>query len=343
MMVFLKEMKMEVTQNMQDECKKLLKATAPKKGGSIKLASTSATADQPWLLANKHIKYEYHPRDEDEDDDSDEDAEREPIELGEGGFGKVFQGTYLGRRVAIKEVKFDDKTHNDFEAEVQIVIALHHPNIVECYGAAMKAKKGRMVLQLLQVSLGDILHSPQDTNVVRFFASRGGTKITTADKEEMAVGIARGMMYLHMQRKRVVHNDLKPSNVLLDHNGVPKICDFGMSKMKSSSRSSSSMKIKPGGTLPYNAPELLTHPFVGTHKLDVWAYGILLWELFTEQKPFDGMQPRAIEHAIKEGDLPPLSLLSATTQGMCLLFGIRYVHVHEKTHGKDCVCVCVHT
>ena len=91
-MDFLKEMKIEATQSMHDECKKLVKATvkatAPKKSSCAKLASTSATADQPWLLANKHIKYEYHPRDEGEDDDSDEDVERErePIELGEGGY-----------------------------------------------------------------------------------------------------------------------------------------------------------------------------------------------------------------------------------------------------------------
>ena len=223
--------------------------------------------------------------------------------------------------MAIKEVKFDDKTHNDFEAEVQIVIALHHPNIVECYGAAMKAKKGRMVLQLLQVSLGDILHSPQDTDRWTVLCEpRRHYDYHRRTRRMMAVGIARGMMYLHMQRKRVVHNDLKPSNVLLDHKGVPKICDFGMSKMKSNSRSSSSMKIKPGGTLSYNAPELLRPPFLGSHKIDVWSFGILVWELFTEQKPFDGMREEAIRHAIKEGDLPSLSLISATPHGIVFAF-----------------------
>ena len=106
------------------------------------------------------------------------------------------------------------------------------------------------------------------------------------------MGIVEGMKYLHMLRKRVVHNDLKPANVLLDHKGVPKICDFGMSKMKNSSRASSSVNIKPGGTLAYNAPELLRPPFQGGHKIDIWAFGILVWELFTEQKPFEGLQAR---------------------------------------------------
>lgn len=126
------------------------------------------------------------------------------------------------------------------------------------------------------------------------------------------------MMYLHTLKKRVVHNDLKPCNVLLDEKGVPKICDFGMSKMKGSSQSSKSTKIKAGGTLAYNAPELLRPPFFGNHKLDIWAFGILVCELFAEQKPFNqfstlqrsvSAQEEAIRHSIKQGDLPSMDKL----------------------------------
>lgn len=67
-------------------------------------------------------------------------------------------GTFLGKPVAIKVVQLDDTTRADFEKEVQIVVALHHPNIVECPGAAMKTKEGIMVLELLAVSLNDALY-----------------------------------------------------------------------------------------------------------------------------------------------------------------------------------------
>ena len=168
----------------------LLRATAPKRGGSIKLASTSATDKQPWLLNYKHIKYAYHPRAEGEEDDSDDEAEKEPIELGEGSFGRVFKGTYLDLPVAIKEVKFDSKSQVSFETEVQIVVSLHHPNIVACSGAAIKGKRGKMVLELLQVSLGDILHSRTDAGVQQYLASRGSSSLTMADKDDIATGIA---------------------------------------------------------------------------------------------------------------------------------------------------------
>ena len=88
---------------------------------------------------------------------------------------------------------------------------------------------GRIVMELLPTSLASVLHTRGDFNppIVRYLQNLGGKLLTPPGKEDVITGIARGMMYLHMLRTRIIHGDLKPEKVLLDVHGTPKIsCDF---------------------------------------------------------------------------------------------------------------------
>jgi serine/threonine protein kinase len=135
----------------------------------------------------------------------------------------------------------------------------------------------------------------------------GPPEWTPTQQSCVAFGIAAGMNYIHS--KNIIHRDLKPANVLLDEQYLPHIADFGLSKIVSlSNQMEMTMSI---GTPVYMAPELYDSPAhekgepAYTAKVDVYAYGILLFGLFTNQKPFPKFKTaHGLQQAVIRGERP---------------------------------------
>lgn len=207
----------------------------------------------------------------------------EDLEFGElqgtGGSGEVYDGFYTpkGEHVAIKKlhmVKTDTQSEILYKREVDCLAKLHHPFLLPFIGYTTKPPYCIVTKFMANDSLYAALHN--DTKNLNL----NPTEITF-----IAYGIAAGMAYLHSQK--MIHRDLKTQNVLLDERKYPIICDFG------SSREKDILMTGTIGTPNYMAPEFLkTEPY--DEKVDVYAFGMILWELLTHEVPFFGLDSTQI-------------------------------------------------
>ncbi|URE47399.1 STYKc [Musa troglodytarum] len=193
--------------------------------------------------------------------------------IGQGGFGSVFKGHILGRYpVAVKMLggsKFDGE---EFINEVSTIGRIHHLNVVRLLGYCSEGSKRALVYEYMP---GGSL----DKHI--FSASRSNHRRFTMEKlRDIALGVARGIDYLHHGcDMQIVHFDIKPHNILLDHTFTPKISDFGLAKLYPKDYSLISISAA-RGTIGYIAPELISRSFgVISHKSDVYSFGMLLMEM----------------------------------------------------------------
>ena len=203
-------------------------------------------------------------------------------QLGEGGFGKVFKALddIRDRHVAIKvaEVrKGQEALSLQKEVELANQLPKQHRNIAHyeaCY--RFKTPHGTFDYGILQYyPAGNLSQLIQDK------------KLTQTQKEAIAKGIIAGLAYLHQQE--VVHRDLKSSNILIaeraDGEYIPKIADFGLSKLVNNTNNSYFSNSFGGGSLLYAAPEQLAAGNIRKN-VDLWSLGVVLYELFLEKLPF---------------------------------------------------------
>ncbi|CAD5183599.1 unnamed protein product [Musa acuminata subsp. malaccensis] len=194
--------------------------------------------------------------------------------LGQGGFGSVFKGALQdGRLVAVKVLKAT-KGHGgeEFINEVASISRTSHVNIVGLLGFCLEGSKRALVYDFMpNGSLEKFICSDKSTEEPRF----GCEKLF-----EIALGVARGLEYLHGGcSTRIVHFDIKPHNILLDQDFCPKISDFGLAKLCPPKVSVISMA-DARGTVGYIAPEVFSRGFgVVSSKSDVYSYGMLLLEM----------------------------------------------------------------
>mmetsp|Transcript_27799 Transcript_27799/g.24426 ORF Transcript_27799/g.24426 Transcript_27799/m.24426 type:complete len:361 (-) Transcript_27799:923-2005(-) len=193
--------------------------------------------------------------------------------IGEGGYGRVFLGKFSGIDVAIKEYgrkKLDHKKAEDFVKEIEVISNLRHPNIVLCMGACIHRDKYLMITEYLEEgSLFDHLHKKH-------------TKINDDTLFAIIEDIALGMTYLH--GRKVLHCDLKSSNILIDSSWSVKLCDFGLSRTKYKSDKKKLAKQRVG-TPHWMAPEILRGEKY-QETADVYSFGMILWELITGEIPY---------------------------------------------------------
>eukprot|EP01103_Thecamoeba_quadrilineata_P004779 TRINITY_DN1461_c0_g2_i1.p1 TRINITY_DN1461_c0_g2~~TRINITY_DN1461_c0_g2_i1.p1 ORF type:complete len:212 (+),score=28.16 TRINITY_DN1461_c0_g2_i1:497-1132(+) len=125
---------------------------------------------------------------------------------------------------------------------------------------------------------------------------------TTVEKPlSMAKDAARGMNYLHQRKPPILHRDLKSPNLLVDASGSLKVCDFGFTVVKGAANSHTQC-----GTVAYMAPEMLRHEEYD-EKVDVYSFGIVLWELYTGGIPYEGLSNQMIySQVVHNGSRPPL-------------------------------------
>ncbi|XP_072984360.1 rust resistance kinase Lr10-like [Typha latifolia] len=194
--------------------------------------------------------------------------------LGQGGFGSVFKATLLsGHHVAIKMLGNSKLNGEEFINEVSTVGRIHHINIVQLLGFCSEGSKRALVYEYMpKGSLDKYIFSEKGTSAHRPF--------TWEKLNNIALGVARGIDYLHRGcDMQILHFDIKPHNILLDHNFNPKVSDFGLAKLYPKDYSLVSLSAA-RGTIGYIAPELVSRSFgVISYKSDVYSFGMLLLEM----------------------------------------------------------------
>ncbi|CAI9090596.1 OLC1v1025403C2 [Oldenlandia corymbosa var. corymbosa] len=213
-------------------------------------------------------------------------------ELGSGTFGTVYHGKWRGTDVAIKRIKktcFTGRSSEqerltvEFWREAEILSKLHHPNVVAFYGVVEDGPGGTLATVtefMVNGSLRHVLLS-KDRHLDR------------RKRAIIASDAAFGMEYLHS--KNIVHFDLKCDNLLVNlkdpSRPICKVGDFGLSKIKRNTLVTGGVR----GTLPWMAPELLNGSSSKvSEKVDVFSFGIVLWEILTGEEPYANMHYGAI-------------------------------------------------
>ncbi|CAN8238526.1 unnamed protein product [Cochlearia groenlandica] len=190
--------------------------------------------------------------------------------IGKGGFGIVYKGTlYDGRMVAVKVLKDSKGNGEDFTNEVASMSQTSHLNIVSLLGFCSEGSKRAIMYEYLE-----------NGSLDKFISGNTKMKMDWTKLYEIALGVARGLEYLHHGCKtRIVHFDIKPQNVLLDDNFCPKVSDFGLAKLCEKKESVFSL-VDARGTIGYIAPEMLSRVYGSvSHKSDVYSYGMLVLEM----------------------------------------------------------------
>ncbi|KAK8469449.1 hypothetical protein PHAVU_005G078100 [Phaseolus vulgaris] len=192
--------------------------------------------------------------------------------IGEGGFGPVYKGTLSdGTIIAVKKLSSKSKQGNrEFINEIGLISALQHPCLVKLYGCCVEGDELLLVYEYME------------NNSLAHALFRNGESCLQLDwptRYKICVGIARGLAFLHEEsRLKVVHRDIKATNVLLDKDLNPKISDFGLAKLDDEDNTHISTRI--AGTYGYMAPEYAMHGYL-TDKADVYSFGVVALEIVT--------------------------------------------------------------
>ncbi|XP_038998922.1 uncharacterized protein LOC120124290 isoform X1 [Hibiscus syriacus] len=224
-------------------------------------------------------------------------------EIGSGTFGTVYHGKWRGTDVAIKRINdrcFAGKSSeqermiDDFWNEAIKLADLHHPNVVAFYGVVLDGPSGSVATVTEYMVNGSLRNALQKTE-------------RNLDKRKrilVAMDVAFGMEYLH--GKNIVHFDLKSDNLLVNlrdaHRPICKVGDLGLSKVKCQTLISGGLR----GTLPWMAPELLNGSSSRvSEKVDVFSFGIVMWELLTREEPYADLHYGTIIGGIVSNTLRP--------------------------------------
>ncbi|XP_056842103.1 probable leucine-rich repeat receptor-like serine/threonine-protein kinase At3g14840 isoform X1 [Raphanus sativus] len=190
--------------------------------------------------------------------------------IGEGGFGPVHKGKLPdGTVIAVKQLSSKSKQGNrEFLNEIAMISALQHPHLVKLYGCCVEGDQLLLVYEYLENnSLARALFGPQETQI----------RLDWPTRQKICVGIARGLAYLHEEsRLKIVHRDIKATNVLLDKELNPKISDFGLAKLDEDENTHMSTRV--AGTYGYMAPEYAMRGHL-TDKADVYSFGVVALEI----------------------------------------------------------------
>ncbi|KAK4836905.1 hypothetical protein QYF36_001229 [Acer negundo] len=193
--------------------------------------------------------------------------------LGEGGFGAVYKGKLSDEReIAVKQLSAaSHQGKSQFVAEIIAISAVQHRNLVKLYGCCIEGSERLLVYEYLEnKSLDQALFGETSLN------------FNWSTRYDICLGVARGLAYLHEEsRLRIIHRDVKASNILLDYELNPKISDFGLAKLYDDKKTHISTRV--AGTIGYLAPEYAMRGHL-TEKTDVFAFGIVALEIVSGRK-----------------------------------------------------------
>ncbi|KAE8777477.1 CBL-interacting protein kinase 26 [Hordeum vulgare] len=209
-------------------------------------------------------------------------------QIGSGGFAVLYKGILGKVTIAVKKLsKTFDNHEKQFHEEVSCLMKAKHKNIVRFLGycsdtrGKMVAFEGKLVMADVRQRLLCFEYLPRGS-LDKYIA---GSSYVLQWKESYQIikEICEGLHYLHVER-RIVHLDLKPTNILLDCNMVPKIADFGLSR-RFCEKQSQILTAEVKGTLGYMAPEFVNNGQI-TFKSDIYSLGIIITEILTRQRGY---------------------------------------------------------
>jgi len=229
-------------------------------------------------------------------------------EIGRGAMGIVYKAVdpYIGRTVAIKTIRFDtlgqgperDIAQKRFLREAHSAGNLSHPNIVTIFDVGEDQGLSYIAMEYIDgSSLEGLLHARQ--------------KFSLDEILRLVEQVAEGLESAH--KKGVVHRDIKPANILIDGDGRPRIVDFGIARISTSTITQTNMIM---GTPYYMSPEQISGRKVD-HRADIFALGAILYELLTGQKAFPGESlTTVIYKIINEAPRPVRSFQKSLPEGL---------------------------
>ncbi|KAE8705855.1 Proline-rich receptor-like protein kinase PERK5 [Hibiscus syriacus] len=208
--------------------------------------------------------------------------------LGQGGFGYVHRGVLPnGKQVAVKQLKAGSgQGEREFQAEVEIISRVHHKHLVSLVGYCISGTTRMLVYEFVP------------NNTLEFHLhGKGRLTVDWPTRLRIAIGSAKGLAYLHEDcHPKIIHRDIKASNILLDYKFEAKVADFGLAKFSSDFNTHVSTRVM--GTFGYLAPEYASSGKL-TDKSDVFSFGVMLLELITGHRPVDSsyMEDSLVEWA----------------------------------------------
>ncbi|KAG2483416.1 hypothetical protein HYH03_017723 [Edaphochlamys debaryana] len=231
------------------------------------------------------------------------------VALGKGAYGKVVEGMYGGRKVAVKLIAHpllpllapeggggssglqpEGWQLKAFEQEVEVLGRCCHPNIVSLLAANLKPPRICLVLERMDTSLDRLLSKHR----------HAGTLLPMPAVMAIAIDVAKGLAFLH---PTITHRDLKPGNILINQpdSDAPtaKLTDFGLSRLRSTVAPTQNPEV---GTPAFMAPEVFdVQNYVITDKADMYAFGVILWQMLSGAVPWQGLDMMNIARAVTLG------------------------------------------
>lgn len=208
--------------------------------------------------------------------------------ISQGGFSVVHKGSWRGTQVAIKVIVdpvITQELRQEFENEIMMLNYLRHPRTVLLMAASFKPPHFTVVSEYVtNGTLYDYLH-------------RSREEIPLEKKLKIINQICEVFLFYHSSG--IVHRDLKSMNILLDENFNIKVCDFGLARFKNEINRGT---MQFSGTPAYMAPELFRKQNYD-EKVDVFAFGTLVWEIMAREVPYDALDPGDIKDKVSRGDL----------------------------------------
>ncbi|MGB0680866.1 MAG: serine/threonine protein kinase, partial [Polyangiales bacterium] len=212
--------------------------------------------------------------------------------LAAGGMAEIFLAKQRGlegveRSVVLKRIL--PEHHNDeefvtmFLDEARLLAALAHPNIAQTFDLGRQGLSYYLVMEYVR--------GPTLWKVLRRAAKTGGRGLPEREALSIVLGVAEALAYVHERHDEfgrplnIVHRDLNPANVILSYDGAVKLIDFGIAKAASKVHQTRTEVVK--GTYGYIAPEQLNQASQVDHRTDVYALGVLMYEVCVGRHPFE--------------------------------------------------------
>ncbi|KAH7523458.1 hypothetical protein FEM48_Zijuj06G0013200 [Ziziphus jujuba var. spinosa] len=208
--------------------------------------------------------------------------------IASGSSGDLYKGTFCNQDVAIKVLKaghLNETMQREFAQEVYIMRKVRHKNVVQFIGACTRHPNLCIVTEYMA---GGSMYDFLKENSV----------LPLQSLLRVAIDVSKGMNYLH--QSNIIHRDLKAANLLMDENGVVKVSDFGVARV----RAQSGVMTAETGTYRWMAPEVIEHkPY--DHKADVFSFGVVLWELLAGKLPYENLTPLQAAVGVVQKGLRP--------------------------------------